>query len=84
MEKQEGTVFNEAQLYILEIMSRIKDEQTLKELKAVVTEFFAKKVEKDLEILGGQGFFSDEWMEKMRHMHERTPYKYSGHAAIRS
>lgn len=51
MEKQEGTVFNEAQLYILEIMSRIKDEQTLKELKAVVTEFFAKKVEKDLEIL---------------------------------
>lgn len=75
MEKQERTVFNEAQLYILEIMSRIKDEQTLKELKAVVTDFFAKKVETDLEILERQGFFSDEWMEKMRHMHERTPYK---------
>lgn len=72
---QQSTVFNDAQLQLLGMMSHIKSEKTLKELRLVVSQFFAQKAEEAISEMWADGTLNDEKVESFRHLHERTPYK---------
>ena len=39
------TVFNPAQLYLLDLFSRIKSDEELNDIKQLVTDYYAKKVD---------------------------------------
>ncbi len=39
------TVFNQAQLYLLELFSHIKSDEELNDIKQLVTNYYAKKVD---------------------------------------
>lgn len=69
------TVFNEAQLELLGMMSHIKSEKTLRELRLVVSQFFAQKAEDAINEMWADGTLNDEKVESFRNLHERTPYK---------
>lgn len=68
------TTFNEAQLQILDLMSFVKTTEGLDDLKTAISDYFAKKAEREMEAMWDDGRLNDEKMEGFRHLHERTPY----------
>ena len=69
------TVFNNAQLEILNLMAYAKSSETLSDLKQVISDFFAQKVEDEVNLLWQNEELSEERVESFRTLHERTPYK---------
>lgn len=43
--QEKATVFNPAQLYLLEMFSRVKTEEQLQEIKNLLAGYYAKKVD---------------------------------------
>lgn len=70
-----ATVFNEAQIQLLDMMSFVKRKETLASLRQVISDYFANKADKELEKLWANGSLDDEKIESFKHLHERTPYK---------
>ena len=60
---------------ILNMMSFVKSQETFVLLKQVISDFFAKEADKELDAMWNSGELSDERVEGFRNLHERTPYK---------
>lgn len=71
----EATVFNDAQLELLNMMATVKSPETLSELKQAISNFFAQKVEDEVNRLWQTGELNDAKVESFKHLHERTPYR---------
>lgn len=70
-----ATTLNEAQLQILDMMSFIKSEKTLNDLKKVISDFFAQQAQDEIDRLWETGELNETRVEGFRKLHERTPYK---------
>ena len=70
-----ATTLNEAQLQILDMMSFIKSEETLNDLKKVISDFFAQQAQNEIDRLWENGELNETKVESFRKLHERTPYK---------
>ena len=70
-----ATTLNEAQLQILDMMSFIKSEETLNDLKKVISDFFAQQAQDEIDRLWENGELNEAKVEDFRKLHERTPYK---------
>lgn len=70
----ERTVFNAAQLQILDLMSYVESEDTLNEIKDMLSNYFAQKAEKAIDKLWESGKLNDNMIEEWKHEHMRTPY----------
>lgn len=76
MEKSANhTVFNAAQLYILELMSRVQNENELNEIKDVLAKHFADKALDAIDKLWDEGKINEDVIQSWKHEHMRTPYK---------
>lgn len=73
MENQ--TIFNSAQLKILQMMSYIKTDEELEELQNVLSDYYAKKVDKEMDSLWENGVINEKTIEQWGKEHMRTPYK---------
>ena len=71
-----ATTLNEAQLQILDMMSFIKSEETLNDLKKVISDFFAQQAQDEIDRLWENGELNETKVEGCRKLHERTPYKW--------
>ncbi len=71
----ERTVFNSAQREVLDVMSCIKTDEDLRELKQVLLNFLNEKMQKELDNLWDEGVISEAKLEEWRATHFRTPYK---------
>lgn len=71
----ERTVFNAAQLQILDLMAYVESEDTLNEIKDMLSNYFAHKVEKEIDKLWESGQINNTVIEEWKHEHMRTPYK---------
>ena len=67
--------FNEAQFDLLRMMSYVKTPTALEDLRQVISDYFAKKVEEEVDKLWADGTLNAEKIESFRHLHERTPYR---------
>lgn len=70
----ERTVFNAAQLEILDLMSYVENEDTLNEIKDMLSRYFAQKAERAIDELWDNGQLNDSMMERWKNEHLRTPY----------
>lgn len=70
----EATVFNPAQLQLLEMMSFVKSEKALSDLKQVISDYFASQAQAEIDRLWDEGFLTEEKVESFRNLHERTSY----------
>ena len=70
-----ATNLNEAQLQILDMMSFIKSEETLNDLKKVISDFFAQQAQNEIDRLWKNGELNETKVEGFIKLHERTPYK---------
>ena len=71
----EATVFNPAQMQLLEMMSFVKSDKALDGLKQAISDYFADQVQNEIDRLWENGDLNDEKVEGFRNLHERTPYK---------
>ena len=69
-----STVFNPAQLYLLDMFSRVKTEEQLREISDVLAEYFANKVDEGISALENDGQWGAEHSERAAKEHLRTPY----------
>ena len=69
------TVFNKAQLEMLDIMSDIRTDEELQELKHAISEFFARRADREMERLWESGKWNEKTLEDLKNAHYRTPYK---------
>lgn len=65
---------NQAQMQLLDMMSFVKTPEALSDLNKVISDYFARKVDEEMNKLWDEGFLNDEKIEQFRHLHERTPY----------
>ena len=71
----ERTVFNAAQLQILDLMAYVESEDTLNEITDRLSSYFAQKAEKEIDKLWDSGQVNNTVIEEWKHEHMRTPYK---------
>ncbi len=71
----ERTIFNEAQLQMLNMMSRIKTDEELNELRNVISDYYAQKAQKEIDSLWDAGILNQEKLDEIRKEQLRTPYK---------
>lgn len=71
----ERTVFNEAQLEMLNIMADVRSEKELRELKQLISEYYARRADEEMEKLWQSGAWNEQTLKDLKNAHYRTPYK---------
>ena len=71
------TIFTPSQLQILDLMSQVKSEETLDEIKEMLSQYFARKAEEAIDKLWEEGKINEEAIEEWKNEHMRTPYSKS-------
>lgn len=69
-----ATVFNEAQVDLINMMQWVKSPEALADLKQAISDFFAKKVQEEIDGLWERGEMTQERVDSFATLHERTPY----------
>ena len=69
------TVFNPAQLELLDVMASITSNEELMALKHAISEFFARRADEEMENLWQNGLWNEKKLAELRNTHLRTPYK---------
>jgi predicted 3-demethylubiquinone-9 3-methyltransferase (glyoxalase superfamily) len=69
------TVFNPAQMQLLEMMSFVKSDKALNGLKQAISDYFAAQAQEEIDRLWEKGDLNEDKVEGFRNLHERTPYK---------
>ena len=75
--EQVRTPLNAAQLDFLQLLGHIKTVEELDELRQVVCDFYARKVDEEMDRLWAEGKWDNEKNEAVLKEHLRTPYKYA-------
>ncbi len=71
----QSTVFNNAQMELLDMMSFVDSPEMLAQLKQAISDFFSRRAEEEIDRLWETGALNEQKVEDFRHLHERTPYK---------
>ena len=71
----QSTVFNNAQMELLDMMSFVDPPEMLAQLKQAISDFFARRAEEEIDRLWETGALNEQKVESFRNLHERTPYK---------
>lgn len=69
------TVFNQAQLELLDLMSFVDSQEMLAQLKQAISDYFARQTENEIDRLWQEGTLNETKVEGFRQLHERTSYK---------
>ena len=70
-----ATVFNPAQMQLLEMMSFVKSDKALNGLKQAISDYFATQAQEEIDRLWEKGALNEDKVEGFHNLHERTPYK---------
>ena len=71
---QENVGLNNAQLDFLRLLAHFTTEEEVKELNDLVCEYYARKVDEEIDRLWDEGKWNAEKIEETLHEHLRTPY----------
>ena len=69
------TTLNEAQMSILRLLGSMKTVEEVDELRHVICEYYARRVDEEVDKLWDSGEWDDEKNEAVLKEHLRTPYK---------
>ena len=68
MESVQPTVFNPAQLYLLEVFSTIKSDEELNDIKQLISNYYAKKLDAELDRLWDEGILDQKRLDEINEM----------------
>ena len=69
----ETITFSPAQVHVLTLMSHIKSDSGLEQLREQLAAFYAKMVDDEMDALWENGEFDEKRMKELRGSHFRTP-----------
>lgn len=69
------TELNNTQLYLLKMFSFVTSDSELNDIKQLLADYYAKKVERDMDKLWNDGLWNANKNEEILKEHLRTPYK---------
>ena len=69
------TIFNKAQIELLDTMASIESDDELMALKHAISEFFARRADEEMERLWQSGEWNEQTLQDLKNAHYRTPYK---------
>jgi len=72
---EQTAIFNQAQMHILQMLSYIKTPEELEDLQNVISDYYAKKVDDEMDELCEQGVINAQTIETWGKEHLRTAYK---------
>lgn len=70
-----ATTFSPAQQHLLQVMSFVKTDEALEEMKEALANFFAQRAEEEMDKLWDSGVVNDDVINQWLSEHMRTPYK---------
>ena len=70
----ETTALNSTQIMILESFASAKSQEEMNELMDLLRDYYAKKLDKELERLWDEGILNQERLDELKDQHLRTPY----------
>ena len=70
-----ATVFNDAQVDLINMMQWVKTPEALADLKQAISDFFAKKVKEEMDRMWENGAMTQDKVDFFATLHERTPYR---------
>ena len=70
------TTLNDAQMSILRLLGSKKTIEEVNELRQVICDYYARKVDEEVDKLWESGEWDNEKNEAVLTEHLRTPYKY--------
>ena len=70
-----ATVFNPAQMQLLDMMSFVNSDKALEGLKQAISDYFAAQAQTEIDRLWENGELDENKVEGFRDLHERTPYR---------
>ena len=73
----ETTALNEAQLSVLRLLGSMKTIEEVNELRQIICEYYARRVDEEVDKLWETGQWNNEKNEAVLKEHLRTPYKYA-------
>ena len=79
----ERTIFNEAQLDLLQMMAFVQSPEALCELRQVVKNHFTQKAKEEMQRMWQTGEMTQQKYDSFRTLHERTPYNKPTYAEHR-
>ena len=65
---------NSAQMMIFESFAGVKDQQEMDELMDLLRNFYASRLEKEMQRLWDNGTLDEKTLEQLKEEHLRTPY----------
>ena len=71
----ETITFSPAQVHVFTLVSHIKSDKGLEQLKEQLAAFYAKQVDDEMDRLWENGDWNEEKLQELRGSHFRTPYK---------
>lgn len=71
----ETTILNSAQIMILESFASVKSQEEIDDLMDMLRNFYAKRLDKELDRLWDEGILNQEKLDELRNQHLRTPYR---------
>jgi capsule polysaccharide export protein KpsE/RkpR len=71
----EAVLFSPAQMHLVTLMSHIKSEDALDQLKDQLADFYARQVDEEMEELWESGEWNEQKLQSLQDAHFRTPYK---------
>ncbi len=72
----EATALNEAQLSVLRLLGSMKTVEEVNELRQVICDYYARKVDSEVDKLWESGQWNEKKNEAILNEHLRTPYKH--------
>lgn len=70
----QNATMNQAQMQLLDMLSFVNTPRALQDLNKVISDYFVKLADAEMDKMWDEGSLSDERIEGFRHLHERTPY----------
>ena len=71
----ETTVLNSTQIMILESFASARSQEEMNELMDLLRDYYAKKLDKELERLWDEGILNQAKLDELKDQHLRTPYR---------
>ena len=71
----EAITFSPAQVHVFNLVSHIKSEMGLEQLRQQLAAFYAKQVDDEMDALWESGQWDEKKLQELRGKHFRTPYK---------
>ena len=71
----QSTPFTPFQIEMLELISRVKSEREMNDIRQMLGRFFAKRAEDAIDRLWDEGVINEDVIDGWKNEHMRTPYK---------